>query len=890
MSDNAQIDSLVNEGTLVKDSTVEAKKVAMRDMYNIKVNQTVKDADPEFGELTETALQPDFLPPIFSEQALAMLRQNNVLVIHSQPGFDTDEFGLYLAGKLVDGQDSLKAFELQQNIENVEVSALLRKRPENQVVVCHRLHPQHVRHDLAKFVSQVARAQQYVVITTDVQAAGWAIGAHLKQSIWFDVPPQGWYSKAQLVEMLVDALNEQLEEIDNLQDGFSVNDLLAGVPLTEVAETLALPVKLQLFARYYLEHSDQLTASTLRSLVQRINKQGQDLVGQWFQNLNHEQRVIALGACLLEGLFDDQFFEALKQLAKSGFWEKSLPKLQAIDYYQLEFLTPFFRFEETRNGKRLHSRYPHLRTQLISAVWESHRRHVLAAIDPLKEMAVRSLHRDEKNWALYGTPERRAVCRESFEGAIADLGTVALTAVEPLLLELAASGNFFVQSMAARAISQWRESGHDELLFGTLTKWQFDDVVVDRIATFLAKRENVLNDAGLNQDAPAFIKATAVLALGYAASFDRPNQLHDSIVASLCEFAQDPDQQVRERIYKALPRILAKHPLRLKNEVMDRLMIHEDYSEAIALGLALAHEDFPEEIAESIRQWFDIATQSSSEANRRQKLTKRDNVVATLLLLLQAIGFGDNKQGAISLEEAHKWILTLLKQEKRRRLRTHILGFAAYLVQHDFDVALTKLDPLMTTLSHRDLRSFLQALGDLFLDQRQKLADAPYTIKIGEQEFPAWLPRHGRPLTHVEQGLLGWLSSNSLSAKKIATLAFLEIARLFEVEEYAASLNLSKQLEARKQLQSSSAKPAPTVTNAAPAAPLGLGLFLRIRIFVYLLFRPAEERETLKSILRTLLYQRQFKRNHIQLVAQKWRARSKGFPVKLGGWLQQFYS
>jgi hypothetical protein len=147
-----------------------------------------------------------------------------------------------------------------------------------------------------------------------------------------------------------------------------------------------------------------------------------------------------------------------------------------------------------------------------------------------------------------------------------------------------------------------------------------------------------------------------------------------------------------------------------------------------------------------------------------------------------------------------------------------------------------------------------------------------------------------RPLTPLEEALFVWLNSNSKIAKRFATLTFLEIARLFEKDEYEQiKAYVQRQNELKARLQQERVKGQSTTPKLPPTQPeIGLDFWLRIKIFFYLLFEDKENKESLKDIIKLFLAE-PYSKVDLRFVIYKWESRKKGnYTSKMAKWLNKF--
>ena len=509
---------------------------------------------------------------------------------------------------------------------------------------------------------------------------------------------------------------------------------------------------------------------------------------RWFNQLNHNQKIIALTVALFNGLFCRQYFEVLSEMIDRSFWRQNVHTLEALDYFNLDFLRPFFRIENTDEGDLIIAENPKTRIHLLKAAKFQYPRHIHRALEIFSDIMQSSYARNNTNWGLYGTTHKRALLRQVFIGATRDIGINALSNVESIYLELAASNQKFIQGIAAKSMAQYRLLNEDDLLFETLNKWLTDKSVERRIELFLQKASNT------NQTISA-IKATTIRALAYAADYDRPNELHSEIVTYLITFAKDNSDAVQDAVADVLSKFIIHHTLQLRNEIFDSLMPNVKYGPAISEGLLKGYKNYPEALKEVINHWLSICMKEHSKENRREKTTFRDNA---LISIINTLGRIDMLENGFTLKDLYDISSELLKTEKRPAVIAANLNLIAHIQQHDYTMAYDYIPETIEKLTRKQRKEMVRHWTFQFIQQRKNLRNGQFTITVFEEEFPAWDKMRSRPLTILEETLFLWLNSKSKVAQKFATLTFLDIAHFFEIEEHQQILKYEVQRQERR--------------------------------------------------------------------------------------------
>ncbi len=176
---------------------------------------------------------------------------------------------------------------------------------------------------------------------------------------------------------------------------------------------------------------------------------------------------------------------------------------------------------------------------------------------------------------------------------------------------------------------------------------------------------------------------------------------------------------------------------------------------------------------------------------------------------------------------------------------------------------------------------------DQYVKQRAAITGGEFQVEVYGVKYETWDSLFRRPLTPIEETLFVWLNSDSKIAQRFATLTFLEIARLFEFEEYKqikAHRAKMEELRVRLQAQKQNNTVNPNRPQTVEYNP-GLNWWLRVKIFFYLLFESRQNQQSLKEIIRLFLAER-YSKTDLQMVIYKWDTRKKGgLSSKLAKWL-----
>lgn len=889
MSD-IQNTTIHNSGTVVDQQTNwNAENVNISELHDYDFHQ---ESSPELVEIDVAAYQSDhYLAPSFTGQLETKLSTNKLLIIAGGQGFDKGDLILHLASRLKAKQPAIKVRELQDNLENKSVLTKLRALTSHAIVLFQQMHPRHFEHNFQKLQQIVAVTNHTIIITTDVELQHWQIPEYAVKDFWFEVPDNKRYTSTELEQYFIRSFERRAKSIDFVDFDISAQSRLSfGWTIQKVNLQFSAPTQIDLFIGKYAQFEEQPDDKQLEKTIRDLQSTQEPLTAQWFRNLSHRNKLIALAGVLLEGSYDDQFFSATNEMV-ADFWGLREESLKALDYCDLEFMMQFFRFEElTPNQVMLVAKYSNYRPEIIAAAWSSYRRHILAAFPKLLSMTSESLARKTKNWERYGTRARRMRLRQVIGSTISDIGLVSVQAIESTLLELAANSVYSLQIIAAKAMARWREFDRDDLLFSTLSRWNNDEQVEGLISEFLDQKEINLRQAGLSGKSSAYIKSTAVMTLAYAADYDAPNQLSANIISLLKDLVRDQDPLVYKRINKALPKIIHHHSLQLKDTLMNDFMIYPSLADAIGEGLARAYKDYPSELKTMLESWLAKCLVNSSEENRRTKFTQRDNVLATVLATFKSIEYTLTGADVITIDEVYAHVIALLKSEGRRSVRQLIIEHLAFLHEHDFERAFEYADQTLSHFSKEERHVLIVWWGQVYLQQRQNLQGAPYFKEVNGVIYPIWTNMIERPLTAIEQAMFKWINSNSNLAREFATLAFFQFTRVFEHNELIYIAEIQEQeiaRSARNRDVSAAARRAQVNANVTPEHRLGF--WIQIRIFFMTLSEPPERRKELKALVKLCLNTGKYNIADLKIVVWKWQAMGNDTSRKFGRWLRRCF-
>ena len=871
-------ETIENKGTLNINRNVEGENIAMRDF-----NQNIYHVEtkPSFS-LIEFENEETYPDPIFTDKVFNLITQKRILIIKGNSQFDSFGFGRKIAQRLQQNHRDHKTLELIQNEEDKPLNPDLRKQNDRTIILLNALHPRHIQYDFSNLINLCEDKQSFYIINTESSIETWSKAGRMIHDFWFEIPEQNLYRKDDLTHWFIQRTASL--EISFLPDVSETNEktlFSETKTLSDIVETINTPQKLIIFLSMCRNTSELFQDRKLDRIISNLNQSQEEIISKWFNNLNSDQKIIALTTALFNGLFCNQYFEMINKMISTSFWRQSSQTLEALDYCSLDFLQAFFRFETTDEGDLIVARNPTTRVNLLKTAITQYPRHIEKALLIFSEVMQHSYKRKDLNWDLHGTTQKRALLRQVFIEATRDIGVNTLSNIERIYLELAASNKRFIQGIAAKSLAQYRMFDQDDLLFDIVNKWLNDSSIEQRVNLFLEDK------SGNDNTTISAIKTTTVRTLAYAADYDQPNQLNEKIINHLISFSKDADGAVQKSVSDVLPKFITHHAYQLRNEIFDDLIREEAYGNAISKGLTQAYQNYPLQLKEVIDHWLSICTKDHSKDNQRQKTTYRDNTLISILGTLSEI---EVLEQGYSLDELYEIAVKLLESEKRKTVLYSVLSFIVGLQSQDYNLAFDKIPQTIKPLGRKGRKKMVRLWALRFMKERQILSGGEFRIIVHNTEYPAWSKMVKRPLTPLEEALFVWLNSNSKIAKRFATLTFLEIARLFEKDEYEQiKAYVQRQNELKARLQQERVKGQSTTPKLPPTQPeIGLDFWLRIKIFFYLLFEDKENKESLKDIIKLFLAE-PYSKVDLRFVIYKWESRKKGnYTSKMAKWLNKF--
>jgi hypothetical protein len=868
---------------------IRAEQVAGRDIYN-EHNEYYEQEVRGFAEINlEPYSTAFYVVPQFTGRLVEQLLSVRLLLITGSYGFDKDTFARHLAWCISDGK--LKAREWNIPTDDLSLAKELLKAEQPGIFIVNQVSPKEIDFDLEKIRKAAEQMGHYVLLTSDVAVNIWQQPEHMLKKYWFGIPDHDLYSSEVLQQIFIEELEKNRH---NLSFETSFDQVEPGIALTSkhtvsgLSQRFKTPDQVVYFTDMLCARDGVLSARVLDEVLSAFSDTREPMVSKWFRSLDRNEKVIALGASLFEGLYEDQFFGVM-HLVTEEFWHFRSPGLKSLDYDDLEFLMNFFKLEEYNASISVFKgKFPGQRTDIVKAAWNTHRRHIMAALPVLVGIGRTSTARSKRT-GIYSSTERRMVVRSIIAELLSDIGMIAIQLVEERLLEFAVENEETLQRVTAKAMARWRAYGKERLLFEVLDRWQNEEIMPARIADSMP-----VNKVGYNRTgAMIYLWKTIVMTLKYASEYDTANNLHPEILYQLTQMASRQRSVLDTALGKVLPGIISRHFTQLKGTLPKDFMIYPGLEQAVISGLCDAYRNDPVEVRAEVDVWLSECMEQASADNRRNKLTQRDEVLVRLLRLFQQLEY-TIPEHPITIPFVWEQLQSLYKQELRQSVREVLLETIGKFISLDPEYALTQMERLFEYSGLSEREQILSGLVDIYKQQRLNLPDTDFSVQVQGVSYPSFINKV-RPLTAIEVSLYRWLNGNNAFAQSLALLSFMQFSKGFDLEENHAVPQFTGKREPSQQAASENGE-TNTRTIIPGRAPvtlytLELSWMHRLRIWWWLLFENEEDRILFRNLLSsTLQHYTWFNHMHVRLVISKLKGQDIERFNKVGRWMDKWYS
>jgi hypothetical protein len=647
--------------------------------------------------------------------------------------------------------------------------------------------------------------RSYAILTTENERADWEIvGGSLESRLWYELSWESYYG----VDLLRDFLGQQLRDSKDGVPEPLLSDpdglfLIEDLDLRSVVARLRTPSKIRIFCEWLLKSRGPLTKTQVEDQLGGLGGDEQS-VGRWYRQFDARQQLLILGLTLFDGLPDETLFTGLELLVEN-IWRSSDPSIPQFDYGDLVHCAAYFKKVETKHGQtRIRSSSQERRQQILKLVWSHQRRRLLLALPVLREMIrISAASEEDGNGQLSGPstagiqPADAAAARREAAGRVLNrseqdtlqlhqalvdslglISRLSTEVVEQHFLELAADASDSVQRLAARALSIWRDDNHEQELLSLLDDWWREACEPWNAGSRIAR----LGRKG--QDPFAAVRAAVGLTVGYAARFDRENQLTSRLYELLARVLEDHHPRVRYAAAQALELAVAWHFRQLEPLLRMRVLQSDNFLAAVGRGAAEACSLRTEETVAILDNWRAIA-RAEKRRSSPHRVSNRERLLATVALAYGEIR-PDRGDWPLGPEILCANLRSILMEEFHPFVRRYAFAAIERQALQNFELVVQLLQDLLSQIHLQDRPAVVEIFAKTYLHQRQRLSGGDRRVEVEERRYEVWM-ESPRPLTEIEATLYGWLlDSGHPIVQQIAVDVFDRLGRTsLEVEERA---------------------------------------------------------------------------------------------------------
>jgi hypothetical protein len=750
-------------------------------------------SDSQFYEPSLGVFAPEvWVDPPRARELVDLLAEHRLLILAGDLDDKTEcarQLAYFLTQRLsTQGVDNVRVRERCRGNDPQRIETALQGEPTILLLV--EMTPaQIVGYTPGKLRAQLRQSQSYAIITTDCTRTDWTIeGTSLEAQLWCDLSWRTYYGP----ELLAEFLMRQLARAEcPLPEGMPLE---SAEDLEAMATQLKGPGQIQYFTEWLLTLEGSVSREQVEEQLVQLTGDQHGMV-QWYRQFDARDQLFVLGLTLLDGLPDDLLFACLEILVETT-WRSSDPGLRQFDHNDLERFSAYFKQVETDDGfVRVQSGSQERRQQILKVVWKFQRRRLLATLPALTRLIRISVTAAspeppepprEKNAKKSKEEPRRGEKKpkadddhelrisrtgtlqlhQALAESLSLIGLLSIDVVKPYYLDLAADPSESVRQLAARALSAWRDTGHEKELFELLQSWWTAALTFEEGDSQLDRLSRA------DGDPRSAVRSAVAMTVGYAARFDRANRLAPQLFELLVTLVEDKDPRVRRTFVRStLPHVVAWHFRQLEPVLRTKVLLAEDLLAAVAFGAAEACTMRPEESLAILDGW-----KSAAKADRRKTSPLlRERLLATVALTYGYIRCEDGRS-QLSAEAIGSRLRSMLVEELHPYVRHY--AFFAIEVQavRNFEVVALILQDLLSQITLFDRPAAVEVFVRTYLEQRLRLPGGDRRITVGERSYPVWIDSR-RPLTEIEASLYGWIMDNSRpSAQQLAIDIFEALA------------------------------------------------------------------------------------------------------------------
>ena len=245
--------------------------------------------------------------------------------------------------------------------------------------------------------------------------------------------------------------------------------------------------------------------------------------------------------------------------------------------------------------------------------------------------------------------------------------------------------------------------------------------------------------------------------------------------------------------------------------------------------------------------------------------SKHEIVIEAVLKTIRRISFSKEGKKIFSADHLYQYIEKLTEIPSRAYLRKHFLMSIADVAALDDHLATEQLPNLINSDTLEEMDQVADCFVGIFLRERLKLSGASHEFYFQGRNYPVWLNVNERPLTSIEESLYKWVTSANTVMHRLAVIALLKIAEVFEIREKAT---INAFLEAMREEEEEPPVLFYEIDQKEKIAKLSF--WYNIKLSFLLLFVKSANKKVIKSLVALLIRKGdRFGKQHYEAVFQK---------------------
>lgn len=424
----------------------------------------------------------------------------------------------------------------------------------------------------------------------------------------------------------------------------------------------------------------------------------------------------------------------------------------------------------------------------------------------------RAISRTAKITQLYGTNDKAILLRRVIGTALRQIAYESLPLAEEALFYLASTTIHEMRVLAAMSLAQWKEkeknaNGNQKYakqLYEILNRWYKEpEKVYDPFGAGLSpEKRKFINDA---QDR---IHITIVITIGFAASYDDPNNCSPELFKLLRNFIP-PAKRVAPYLGNTTVPLLLKYHLKQlhENSLLYDLMLYTDSANYIAYELSLAYIKKPDLFNDIIEEMYTVCDQLKLQHKGNQKKIKklekqgkeiigiqsdkaygpyrlRKRLMSILISVFGLLQFTD-REGQFNAQGTFDRLADIYKNEsKEPDLQNAVADAVRQQIKRDFP---NIENEIISILEIFDLIHLLQVIPGLLHQNKYERADlekrlakkrkeaimlANFDEEIDEKRFDS-----ERDVTDIESVMFSWIFSKRFKFRQFGFIALFFLFR-----------------------------------------------------------------------------------------------------------------